>query len=189
MNISQQDCLKGHFLMAMPGLMDPNFHQTVTLICEHTSEGAMGIVINRGLSEITGERIFKELDIAYLQEQANLPVHFGGPVHVGEIFILHGPPFHWDGCLVVSPHFGLSNTTDILESIAMGRGPEDFIIVLGCSGWGAGQLEEEMKENAWLTSSASTRIVFKAPLKQRWTDAIQNLGIDPGLLSGEAGHA
>lgn len=175
--------------MAMPGLMDPNFHQTVTLICEHTHEGAMGIIIDRRLPEITGERIFRELDIAFLKEMGNIPLHFGGPVHVGEIFIVHSPPFHWTGCLQVSPEFGLSNTTDILESIAMGRGPSEYLIALGCSGWGAGQLEDEMRENAWLTSAASSKIVFRTPLEQRWRAAIQNLGIDPGLLSGEAGHA
>jgi len=175
--------------MAMPGLMDPNFHQTVTLICEHTREGAMGVIVDRRLPELRSERIFKELEIAYLQERSNLPIHFGGPVHVGEIFIIHGPPFHWEGCLVVSPEFGLSNTTDILESIAMGRGPEEFIIAIGCSGWGPGQLEAELRENAWLTGRASGRIVFNTPLEQRWTAAIEQLGIEPGLLSGEAGHA
>lgn len=189
MSIGDQSSLKGHFIMAMPGLMDPNFHQTVTLICEHTLEGAMGVIIDRRLPELNGERVFKELEIAYLQEQANLPIHFGGPVHMGEVFILHSPPFNWEGCLVVSPDFGLSNTTDILESIAMGRGPEDFIIAVGCSGWGPGQLEGEMKENAWLSGRASARIVFKTPVEQRWSAAIEKLGIDPDLLTGEAGHA
>ena len=189
MSINEQNSLKGQFIMAMPGLMDPNFHQTVTLICEHTPEGAMGIIIDRRLPELSGERIFKELEIAYVPERANIPIHFGGPVHVGEIFILHGPPFHWEGCLEVSPHFGLSNTTDILESIAMGQGPEDYLVAIGCSGWGGGQLEGEMRENAWLTGVASPRIVFKTPPEQRWTSAIEALGVNPDLLSGEAGHA
>jgi putative transcriptional regulator len=189
MSISEQNSLKGHFLIAMPGLIDPNFHQTVTFICEHTHEGAMGIIIDRRVQELTSGRIFDELGIACLQERADLPVYFGGPVHVGELFILHGPPFHWEGCLEISPEFGLSNTTDILESIAMGRGPEEFIIAVGCSGWGAGQLEGELKENAWLTGRATTRIVFNTTAKQRWAAAVENLGIDPDLLSGEAGHA
>jgi len=189
MSIHKQDSLKGQFIMAMPGLMDPNFHQTVTLICEHTLEGAMGIIIDRRLPELDSGRIFKELEIACLQEQTNIPIHFGGPVHVGEIFILHGPPFHWEGCLEVSPEFGLSNTTDILESIAVGKGPENYLIAIGCSGWGAGQLENEMRENAWLTGVALPRIVFKTPLEQRWSNAIEQLGINPDLLIGEAGHA
>ena len=189
MNVSEQNYLKGHFLMAMPGLMDPNFHQTVTLICEHTHEGAMGIIVDRRVPELDSDQIFRELDIAFIQEQANIPLHFGGPVHGGEVFILHGPPFHWEGCLVVSPEFGLSNTSDILEAIAMGRGPHDFFIAIGCSGWGAGQLEAEMKENTWLTGMATTDIVFNTALERRWFAAIQNLGIDPDLLSGEAGHA
>ena len=175
--------------MAMPGLMDPNFHQTVTFICEHTHNGAMGIVINRSLSELRAENIFRELDISFLPESTGAPIYFGGPVHTGEIFVLHGPPFNWEGCLVVSPLFGLSNTIDILESIAMGEGPEDFIIALGCSGWGGGQLESEMRENAWLTSTASADITFHISPEQKWMSAIQQLGIDPELLSGEAGHA
>ena len=189
MNYQKQDCLKGHFLMAMPGLMDPNFHRSVTLICEHSQEGAMGVIIDRPLTGVTGEIIFRELDIPFLQEFAETPVFFGGPVHTGEIFVLHGPPFNWRGCLKVSPPFGLSNTIDILESIAIGKGPDNFIIALGCSGWGGGQLESEMMENAWLTSSASVDIVFHTPPERRWMSAIKELGIDPELLSDEAGHA
>lgn len=189
MNIRQEDCLKGHFLMAMPGLSDPNFHRTVSVICEHTVEGAMGIIIDRPLPDITSENIFKELDIDYLQAFADITLHFGGPVHTGEIFILHGPPFHWEGCLEITPEFGLSNTMDILKSIAKGKGPEKYIIALGCSGWGGGQLESELSANAWLTCVASTGIVFDTPVKQKWTAAIQKLGIDPELLTGEAGHA
>lgn len=188
MNIPQQDCLKGHFLMAMPGLMDPNFHQTVTFICEHTREGAMGIVIDRPLSGLSGENIFRELDISFIREQAGVPIYFGGPVHTGEIFVLHGRPFQWEGCLEVSPSFGLSNTIDILEAIAMGKGPDDFIITLGCSGWGGGQLELEMRDNAWLNCTAATDITFHTPPEQKWMAAIQKLGVDPELLSGEAGH-
>ena len=175
--------------MAMPGLMDPNFHRTVTFICEHTREGAMGIVIDRPLSGLSGENIFRELDIAFLREHGDVPIYFGGPVHTGEIFVLHGTPFHWEGCLEVSPSFGLSNTIDILESIGMGKGPDDFIIALGCSGWGGGQLESEMKDNAWLTCTASTDVTFHTPPEQKWMAAIQKLGVDPELLSGDAGHA
>jgi len=189
MTIQGQNNFKGQFIIAMPGLMDPNFNQTVTLICEHTREGAMGVIIDRGLPDLKGERIFRELGISFLKEVENIPVYFGGPVHVGEVFILHGPPFHWEGCHVVNPEFGLSNTADILEAIAMGRGPSDYLIAIGCSGWGAGQLENEMKDNAWLTGAASSRIVFGTPSEQRWSAAIENLGINPDLLSGEAGHA
>jgi putative transcriptional regulator len=189
MTIQGQSSLKGQFIIAMPGLMDPNFHQTVTLICEHNSEGAMGIIIDRGLPDLKGERVFKEVGISFLQEYAGIPVYFCGPVHIGEIFVLHGPPFHWEECLMVNSEFGLSNTTDILEAIAMGKGPLNYMIAIGCSGWGSGQLENEMMENAWLTDTASSQIVFNTPMEQRWNAAIENLGIDPGLLSGESGHA
>lgn len=189
MNMRQQDCLKGQFLIAMPGLMDPNFHRTVTFICEHTNEGAMGIIIDRPLAGLTGEKIFQELDIAFLREQGDIPLYYGGPVHTGEIFILHGPPFHWEGCLEISNAFALSNTMDILESIAMGKGPDDFIVALGCSGWGGGQLESELKANAWLSCTAVADITFGIPYDQKWGAAIRKLGIEPDLLSGQAGHA
>jgi putative transcriptional regulator len=189
MEIKFQENLKGHLLLAMPGLMDPNFYRTVTLICEHTREGAMGVIIDRPLDGVIAETIFRELHIDFLEEMGKIPLYFGGPVHTGEIFVLHGPPFHWGGCHRVAPSFALSNTMDILEEIAMRRGPSDFIITLGCSGWGGGQLESEMKENAWLTCPATPEIAFKTPTSRKWMMSIQEIGIDPNLLSGEAGHA
>ncbi|MBW2367639.1 MAG: YqgE/AlgH family protein [Deltaproteobacteria bacterium] len=183
------ESLQGHFLMAMPNLLDPNFYRTVTFLCEHTHEGAMGIVVDRIHEDIAGEQIFKELNISYLPENAKIPIHFGGPVHMNEIFILHGAPFHWESCSEVSTGFALSNTMDILAAIAMGRGPSDYMIALGCSGWAAGQLEMELKENAWLTCPATMEIAFEVPEALRWETAIKRMGIDPDLISDTAGHA
>jgi len=147
MKLEYPESLKGQFLIAMPGLNDPNFYLSVTFICEHTQAGAIGIVVNRAHASISGKDIFDELKIAYKPEAASFSIYIGGPVHMDEIFVLHGPPFDWQGCLNVSPSVAMSNTRDILEALAQGKGPEMFVVTLGCAGWGPGQLEHEIKEN------------------------------------------
>ncbi len=181
--------LKGHFLLAMPSLIDPNFHQTVTCICEHNEGGAMGIITNRVHHLLTAKDIFEELTIEHTPAAQLIPVHFGGPVHVGEIFVLHGPPFNWQASLMITPKLAMSNTKDILEAVAMGRGPQAFIITLGCAGWGPGQLESEIKENAWLNHPIFEENIFDMPVEVRWEEAVKKMGIDPTLLSTMAGHA
>jgi putative transcriptional regulator len=181
--------LKGQFLLAMPGLVDPNFHQTVTCICEHNDSGAMGIIINRVHHSLTGKDIFEELTIEYAPDADSIPVHLGGPVHVGEIFVLHGPPFNWEASLMITPALAMSNTRDILEAVALSKGPQAFIISLGCAGWGPGQLESEIKENAWLNHPIFEENIFDVPLETRWGEAVRKMGIDPMLLSNTAGHA
>ncbi len=180
---------KGQFLIAMPGMTDPNFFQTVTCISEYTKEGSVGIVVNRPHPAIRGKDIFDELKINYVPDSESTPIYIGGPVHIGEIFILHGPPFNWEGCLMVTPFLAMSNTRDIVEAIAMGEGPEAFIISIGCAGWGEGQLESEIKENVWLTCPVSENIIFEIPVEHRWEEAVKKIGIDPGKLSDIAGHA
>ena len=181
--------LKGQFILAMPGLKDPNFHQTVSIICEHNDEGAVGVVINRLHAHLSGEDIFKELRMEFNAKSSVLPIHIGGPVHIGEIFMVHGEPFGWESCLMVTSTVAMSNTRDIVEAVAMGRGPESCILSLGCAGWGPGQLEAEIRENAWLTSPASDEIIFNCPVEKRWTEAVKGMGIDPTLLSETAGNA
>jgi putative transcriptional regulator len=181
--------LRGNFLMAMPSLSDPNFYKTVTCISEHTPEGAVGIVINQVHSALNARIIFEELGIAFSIPADTVPIHIGGPVHINEIFVLHGPPVDWGGSLVIQSDLALSNSKAILEAIAQGNGPESFIISLGCAGWGPGQLEFELKENVWLTSPFARDIAFEIPVEQRWEISIQRIGIDPALLSDSAGHA
>jgi putative transcriptional regulator len=183
------DSLKGQFLMAMPGLADPNFSQTVTCLCEHNEHGAMGIVINRRHELLSGKDIFDELDIRCNLNAEAIPVHIGGPVHEGEIFILHGRPFGWKGSLRVTPTLALSNTRDVLEAVAQGRGPTSFLISLGCAGWGRGQLEMEIRDNAWLTHPVFDENIFLLPIEERWTEAMRRIGVSPAMLSGTAGHA
>jgi len=181
--------LKGQLLMAMPALADPNFSHTVTCICEHTAGGAVGIVVNRIHPFLSCADVFKELEIECTIDAASAQIHVGGPVHTGEVFVLHGPPFDWEGCLEVTPFLGLSNTKDILEAIARGRSPESFIIALGCAGWGQSQLEMEIMANAWLTCPAESDLIFNSPVESRWEAALRGMGVDPMLLSDEAGRA
>ena len=181
--------LKGHFLIAMPNLRDPNFYQTVTIICEHSADGAVGIVINRVHTEISAEEIFKELKVTYDPRVAEIPVHIGGPVHIGEIFIVHGPPLEWGTSLMVTSGIALSNALDIIEAIAQFRGPRSVMLSLGCAGWGPGQLEAEIRDNAWLTTPVADDILFDCPVDHRWQEAVKCLGIDPNLLTHTAGNA
>lgn len=183
------DSFKGQFLMAMPLLIDQNFYQTVTCICEYTPAGTVGIVVNRVHPALTVKDIFDELGMGFIPGVESIPIHIGGPVHISEIFVLHGPPFGWEGCLMITPTLALSNTRDILESVAMGRGPNSFIIALGCAGWGPGQLESEIKENAWLTAPVFEDIIFDMPIEKRWEASLKKIGVDPALILNTSGHA
>ena len=180
---------KGQFLIAMPQLHDPNFYKTVTCISEHNTHGAVGVIINQVQPLLSAKLIFDELNIDYLAGAEDIPIYLGGPVHLNEIFILHGPPFDQDGCLLINQELALSNSRAILNAIAQQKGPKSYIICLGCAGWGPGQLDYEIKENVWVTTQCSNEIIFNRPLESRWEDAIKQLGIDPALLSDIAGHA
>ncbi len=181
--------LKGQFLLAMPGLADPNFAKTVTCICEHTKDGAVGISVNRLGAVIFGKDLFEGLNIEYSQDAAAIPIYIGGPVHMGEIFILHGPPLDWRGSYQITPSLAMSRSTDIIEAIAIDQGPRSFLMTLGCAGWGPGQLESEIMENVWLISPIAEEIIFDTPVEMRWETAVNKLGIDPDMLSNTAGHA
>jgi putative transcriptional regulator len=189
MSMTTTSNFKGHFLMAMPALMDPNFKQSVTCISEHTDEGAVGIVINRVHPMLSAKLIFDELGMAHDDTTGEIPIHIGGPVHHNELFVLHGPPLDWQGSLVINNELAMSNSRQILEAIAGGKGPVDYLIALGCAGWGPGQLEWEIGQNAWLTCPCEPELIFRAPVEERWQVAIRRLGIDLDLLSDTAGHA
>jgi len=181
--------LANHFLIAMPSLADENFARSVTLICEHSNEGAMGIVINR-LTDLHLGDIFEQLGIEQAKaSHAQSAVYLGGPVQNNRGFVLHEPLGNWESTLPVTDKFGVSTSRDILEAIAENRGPERFVVALGYAGWGAGQLEREISENSWLSGPASREIVFDMPVEQRWKAAAQLVGVDLTTISGEAGHA
>lgn len=178
-----------HFLIAMPAMQDPNFHQTVTYICQHNEEGALGIVINRTIDLTIGD-VFGQMKIAdTASARSNTPVHYGGPVQVERGFILHEEIGNWDSTLKIGGLTGLTTSRDILEAMASDSGPSRSILALGYAGWGAGQLEREISENAWLNGPADNELIFSTPVEKRWSSAAALLGVDLNLLSTDAGHA
>jgi putative transcriptional regulator len=181
--------LTNQFLIAMPGLADPNFHRTVTYMCAHSEEGAMGIVINRPMGLTLGE-VLGQMEITTEREEvAALPVYQGGPVQPERGFVIHEPVGAWDSVLRVTDEIGVATSRDILVAVARGEGPRRALVALGYAGWGAGQLEREVLENAWLSGPADPGILFDGPYETRWESAARLLGVEIERLSGEAGHA
>lgn len=181
--------LTNHFLIAMPSLADPNFSHTVTYICEHNEEGAMGVVINRPM-DISLSEVLEQMEIEPSNNlDTSVSVNGGGPVHPEQGFVIHRPLGAWQSSLSVSDEVGLSTSRDILTAIAHGEGPSEYLIALGYAGWGPGQLEEELAQNAWLSGPVSMEILFGLPLEQRWAAAAALLGVDLNLISSDFGHA
>ncbi len=181
--------LTNHFLLAMPTLEDPNFQNTLTYICEHSEHGAMGLVVNRPLALTVGE-VLQHLEIEPVTGPlAQQPVHYGGPVESERGFVIHTPVGNWEGTLQLSDELGVTTSRDILEAMAAGSGPEQALVTLGYSGWGAGQLDAEMGHNAWLTCPADMDILFSMPAEERLATAAARMGIDLSLMSSSPGHA
>ena len=184
MNLTHQ------FLIAMPAMADPNFQGAVVYVCEHGEKGALGLVINRP-TELTLERLFDKIDlqleIAPLREA---PVYYGGPVQTERGFVLHQPYGEgYSSSLAVNDEIALTTSKDVLEDVARGTGPSRMLVTLGYSGWGQGQLESEVGDNAWLTVAADLSIIFETPAEQRFAAALGLLGINPLHLTGQVGHA
>ena len=181
--------LTNHFLIAMPHLLDPNFFHTITYICAHNKEGAMGVVINRPLDIELGEILtHMKIDIAN-SNALDMPVYHGGPVHAERGFVIHRSPPQWESTISVTDTLCLTSSRDILDAIAKGEGPPQMLVALGYAGWEAGQLEQEIAENTWLHLPADESIIFDVPAPKRWHLAAECLGVDLGLLTIEAGHA
>ncbi len=181
--------LTNQFLIAMPALQDPDFHRTVTYLCAHNNEGAMGIVINRPLDLNLGE-VLDHMSIEVDNIQVNdMMVLQGGPVQRDRGFVIHEPAGEWDAVLTVGDDIGVATSRDILTAVAHGDGPKRAVVALGYAGWGAGQLEHEVLQNAWLSGPADSRIIFDLPYEERYESAARLLGVDLDRLSGEAGHA
>jgi len=179
-----------HFIIAMPMLADPNFFRTVTYICEHSCEGAMGIIINRPLAITVGE-VLEQMGITVEDREKaphNQPVFLGGPVQRERGFVIHQPIGNWEASLAVTDTIAVTTSRDILLAMANGTGPRRSLVALGYAGWGAGQLEREIAGNAWLSGPSDLRILFEMPIDRRWHAAAMLLGVDLNLLSGEVGH-
>jgi putative transcriptional regulator len=183
------DNFTDHFLIAMPGMVDPNFAHTLTYVCEHSAEGALGIVVNKPI-DMTLSALFEQIDVALAAaERGESPVHYGGPVQVDRGFVLHRPLGNWQSTLAVSDDIGLTTSKDVLEAVGRGEGPRDVFVSLGYAGWSAGQLEQEIAQNAWLTVAADPEVLFETPAEARLPAAMRLLGIDFSRLSEDVGHA
>ena len=181
--------LSNHFLIAMPALADPNFARGLTLLCQHSAEGAMGLLVNRPSDYTLGD-VLAQMGIATGDlALGQLPVLIGGPVHPDRGFVLHDDPRDWSSTLRFGNGLAVTTSREILVAMARGEGPKHVLVALGYSGWDAGQLEAELGENAWLTAPADQAIVFDTPLESRWQAAASSLGVDLRLLSDSAGHA
>jgi putative transcriptional regulator len=181
--------LTHHFLIAMPSMADPYFAKTLTFICEHNDQGALGVVVNRPI-DMTLQGLFERLSLTLRNDQrADAPVYFGGPVQTDRGFVLHSPAGNWQSTLRVGAHIGLTTSKDILEAVGRGDGPQQILVTLGYAGWSAGQLEQELSQNAWLTVEARDGILFDTPAEERLPAAMELLGLDFARLQDAAGHA
>lgn len=183
MNLTRQ------FLIAMPNLSDPIFSRALAYVCEHSERGAMGIIVNRPLG-MTLSTLFEQIDIdLHRPDVAELPVCFGGPVQTDRGFVLHEPLGSWQSTLPITDDLGLTTSKDVLAAMGEGGGPKRLFVTLGYAGWEAGQLENEIAQNSWLTVDADPKIIFDVPADERYDAALALLGIDMAMLSDEAGHA
>jgi putative transcriptional regulator len=181
--------LTNHFLIAMPAMTDPFFAKSLTYVCEHNDEGAMGIVVNRPISLNLSE-LFAQINMPLTQpELEDMPVHFGGPVQTDRGFVLHKAGGKWQSTLQVNDKIELTTSKDILQAVGEGTGPSNLLITLGYAGWSEVQLEQELAANAWLSVQATEHILFDLPADEKLAAAMALLGVDFASLSEEAGHA
>lgn len=182
--------LTGKLLIAMPGMGDPRFDQSVVFMCAHSEDGAMGLIVNKPAPEVRFSDLLEQLSIRPSDRTRDIMVHFGGPVENGRGFVLHSADYGSNtSTLQVGDDFGMTATLDILEDIAKGDGPDTSLMALGYAGWGPGQLESEISRNGWLTCDAAAELVFGPDNGGKWAAALKTLGVDPLLLSAEAGRA
>lgn len=185
---SEFDSLKDHFLISMPSLEKSIFNHTVTYICDHTEDGAMGIIINQPMPLTLGE-VFEQLSLSTSPEIKNIQVLAGGPVNTQQGLVLHRDQGHWESTMHITSEICLTASKDIVEAMAQNTAPTSAQLALGYAGWSEGQLEQELQDNCWLTMPADSSILFDTPSAERWAAAAKQLGVDLDLISPEAGHA
>ena len=181
--------LAGQLIIAMPGMRDERFAKTVIYMCAHNEEGAMGLVINQVLNSLTFPDLLEQLEIEEGSARPDIQVHFGGPVEAGRGFVLHSTDYDQDATLPVDGEIALTATIDVLKAITRGNGPRQCLLALGYAGWGPGQLDSEIRANGWLHAPADAELIFGEDVETKWERAIGKIGIDPRMLSDEAGHA
>ena len=181
--------LANQLLVALPALGDPTFARSVTLVCQHDADGAMGVMVNRASEDTLGE-VLRQMGIECDDKALRArPVLAGGPVHPERGFVLHDGDGAWDSTLPITGALSVTTSRDVLEAIARGDGPANAIVALGCAGWGAGQLEQELVENSWLTVPADAELLFTLPLPLRWQASAGRLGVDLAHMADYSGHA
>lgn len=183
--------LTGQLLIAMPQMQDPRFARSVVYLCSHSVEdGAMGLIVNKPIDELTIDQLYAHLNIEPVMTVPRLQrVHFGGPVDTGLGFVLHSTDYHEEGTLRIANDLAMTASFDILRTLAKGAGPRRHLLALGYAGWGAGQLEAEIQDNGWLSVAADEGLVFDSDDDGKWRRALAKLGVSPEMLSGGAGHA
>jgi putative transcriptional regulator len=181
--------LAGQLLVAMPQMQDHRFQRTVIYLCAHNEDGAMGLVLNKLIGNLTLPELLEQLNIANEGLSNALRVHFGGPVESGRGFVLHTDDYNEEGTLLVGNGIALTATLDILRAMGRGQGPQRSLLALGYAGWGAGQLDHELTQNGWLHVAADPDLVFDRELETKWHRALAKLGVDLSMLSAAAGHA
>jgi putative transcriptional regulator len=186
---SDQSFLSGQLLVAMPQMADPRFARTVVYLCAHSSDGAMGLVVNRLIDSLTFSSLLSQLGVEAEGAPADMPVHFGGPVESSRGFVLHTSDYLQDSSLVIDDEIALTATVDVLKAIARGTGPRCRVLARGYAGWAPGPLDAEIQANGWLLVPADLDLVFGIENDSKWQRAIAKIGIDLSLLSSEAGHA
>ncbi len=185
--------LTNHFLVAMPGMKDPYFQNSVIYVCEHNEDGAMGLMINAPV-DITVGNMLKQVEVQpvhprLFEASLDRPVYNGGPISEDRGFILHKPKDYYESSVQMTDDLAVTTSRDILSVLGTEAEPSDYLVALGYSGWSAGQLESELVENSWLTIEATPEIIFNTPINERWKEAVEKLGIDPSHLSADSGHA
>lgn len=188
-NTKESAYLEGQLLIAMPAMTDPRFERSVIYLCAHNAEGAMGLVVNKLFDEIDFDELLDQLEITPSGAAPQLSVHFGGPVEAQRGFVLHTAEYVGKGTVVVDDHVALTATLDILRELAEGKGPRNTLLALGYAGWGPGQLEDEISENAWLHAPFDEALVFDTEIDTKWQRALNSIGVDLSTLSGAAGRA
>jgi putative transcriptional regulator len=187
--MEKKDSLIGKLLLAMPAMGDPRFERAVIYICAHNEDGAMGLIINQQIEDLTYAELLEQLRIDVEGDITEVTIHEGGPVETGRGFVLHSADFAQDTTSIVSETIALTATVDILRAMAQDKGPIHSLLALGYAGWGKGQLENEMIQNAWLTAHADDEIIFNTLLEDKWPRAMKMIGVDVSMLSSDAGHA
>jgi putative transcriptional regulator len=186
---AQASFLDGQVLIAMPGMQDPRFARSIVYLCAHSAEGAMGLIVNKRADDLVWRDLFKRLGIPIGSVNAPRPVHYGGPVETGRGFVLHSADYHAEeATLKVDTRISMTATLDVLQAMALGRGPDHAIVALGYAGWAPGQLESELQMNGWLLCEPDEELVFGDDDSGKWDRALKKIGVDPSML-GAGGHA